>query len=273
MKLKRLFLLLIFLSTTIAVGFTQDLESKLQQLINKNKIDELRAKIELIKRKYPNSAIVNYVEAFIEKDGEIAVKKYKNFIRRFPQSPYAVNAQYKLAQFYFAKGLYRSSKQMLNDIINSFPNSHLADDAYYLMIRCLIALEYTKEAKDEFKKFSKKYSKSPVKKLAEYDLEQVKKMDYRKSKDQDFKSVNAEYRNYAIQVGAYLDKENAIKQMNVVSKWGYPVQISTKYVNRNLFYLVWIGNFETEQQALSFGEIFKKKYGLPFRVVKKENAL
>lgn len=269
MKQKKIILVIFLSIIAVSVGLTQDLETKLLQLRERNKLHELRAKLELIKKKYPHHAVPYYIEAFIEKDGEQAIKLYKNFIKRFPQSHYTTNAKYKIAQFYFAKGLYHSAKRLLDDIITSHAGSAYADDAYYLMIRCFIALGLNNEAKTEIKNFIKNYPRSPYKKLANSDLTQLNKTSYKFSKDRSLKKIGSSLQNYTIQIGAYRDRNNAIKQMKTISNWEYPVEILTKVVNDKLFYLVWVGNFETEEQALNFGEVFKKKYDLPFYIVRK----
>ncbi|MDZ7262493.1 MAG: SPOR domain-containing protein, partial [candidate division KSB1 bacterium] len=74
---------------------------------------------------------------------------------------------------------------------------------------------------------------------------------------------------YVLQIGAFSNKDNAMNQQNYLSKQGYQVEIAEKTVKGQRFYAVYLGNFETEQEAQTFGEEFKRKYGLSFRVVSK----
>ena len=273
MKLITSIISIIFLAASISKVFSQNLDSKLQLLIEQNKIKELRVNIESAKKKYPYLHTIYYVEAFIEKDGEKAITQYKKFVERFPESPYVVNAQYKIAQFYFAKGLYRSAELLLYQVINSYPDSPYTDDANYLIIQSLLALETTGKAKKEIKNFKKIYPHSPFKKFADYDLKQIEKQASYQLIKQNSQSTKDHGQNHTIQVGAFRNRENAVKQVNIVNTWGYTAEIIKKIIKNDLYYLVWIGEFETYDQALNFGEIFKKKYGLTFRVVKKESEL
>jgi tetratricopeptide (TPR) repeat protein len=260
-------IILIFL-TNIQL-YAQDLDSKILQLIEKNKIDKLRTTLTRIKNKYPYNPLPYYVEAFIEQDGEKAISLYKKFIQNHPNSSYVVNAKYKIAQYYFAQGEYSLSKDLLNIIMTKHSSSILADDAHYTYIRCLIALDQTVDIEKEIKKFVNQHPRSPYKKLLSSDFKKLKSTKVSTKKDKKRK-VSYSTRNYTIQVGAFSDRQNALKQMNSISDWGYDVEMATKVVNHRLYYLIWVGNFETEEQALSFGEVFKRKYNLSFHVVKRK---
>jgi len=265
-------LVFLFLLIPIQTLFSQDIDEQLRRLIEQNKVDELRNNLEDVKNKYPQLYTPYYIEAYLETDGEKAFLKYKEFLKQFPQSPYVINAQFKIAQYYFARGLYRSAKQILNHIIENFPDSPFADDAHYLKIRSLSALEINDEAKSEIKSFLRKYSQSPFKNLAEQDLKDMDKAVSSSYPTSESEKPSRSYSTYAIQVGAFSQQDNAIKQMNTLAGWDYETEIIKKFVNNSLLYLVWIGNFETEEQALNFGEVFKKKYGMAFRVVQKDTA-
>jgi hypothetical protein len=277
MKLCRLipFIVCLFFIISKTVP-AQDLETRLQKLIESNKIQELRDNLELIKRKYKDSPIPFYADAFIERDADKAIVKYRSFIDRFPNSHFVANAKYKIAQYNYAKGLYHTARELLSDFSYTSSNSPYVDDAYYLMIRCLIALELNSRAEEEIKFFTKKFPKSPFKKLAQQELKQLKNKkssrNERRYTDRYSRPQLNIHRKYTIQVAAFRDQNNAIKQMEEIAGWGYPVEITTKIVDQNLFYLVWVGDFETDEEALNFGQNLKKKYGLSFRVVRKEHV-
>lgn len=249
--------------------FGQDLEVKVQQLLEKNKLNELLANIETIKSKYPNNAIPFYIEALIEKDGEKAIENYRNFIKRFPESSYASQAKFKIAQYYFAKGLYPSARTLLDEILKTFPQLSFADHAHYLLIRCLIALDRSDQANNEADIFSERYDDSPFKKIVKSDLKQVEKFraDEPEVKESKVRPTLQPEPYFTIQIGAYLDQKNAINQKNKMIDLGYSAQIRARRIGEQVFHLVWVGHFETQEQAMNFGEIFKKKHDIAFRVV------
>ncbi|MBD3289433.1 tetratricopeptide repeat protein [candidate division KSB1 bacterium] len=252
-------------------AISQDFEAQILKMIERNQIAELKKNLAMLKRKYPDSPTPFYVEAFIEKDGERAVGLYKAFLARFSDNQHVPNVKYKIAQYYFARGSYHTALRYLGDIWEKHPDYPIADDAGYLGIRCLIALEQIDQAERLIKRFLHKYSESSLTKLVKVEQKLIEDSDYfqRKVSNQADRSKKPGPSKYAIQVGAFRDRDNAYKHKENVSKWGYSVEVASRIINNHLYHLVWIGGFDTEQQALEFGEIFKKRYGLPFRIVQK----
>ncbi len=241
------------------------------KMIEQNQIEEIKTKLTTLKRDYPDSPTPYYLEAFIEPDGDRAVALYKAFLARFSENQHVPNAKYKIAQYYFAKGSYHTALRYLGDIWEKHPDDKIADDAGYLAIRCLIALEQIEQAERLIKRFLNKYSDSILKKYIELESTLIQKSGHFQRKvsnptDTPQKEIRSKF---SIQVGAFRDRENARKQMETVLKWGYSVAVQSRIINNQLYYLVWIGEFDTEQQALEFGGVFKKRYGLPFRIVQK----
>jgi len=262
------FIILLFLSTP-SLGQDQDLEARLIRLLENNQLADVITNLEIIKKKYPNNPTPHYIEAFIERDARKAAEKYKFFIERFPLSQYVVNAKYRLAQYYFAKGSCFAAGHFLDDIIESHAKSPFVDDAYYLRIRCLITLEQVPKAREEIKHFIKKYSDSPLKELVLSDQQMLdEKESAAKNREPSPKPTN-ETQKFAIQTGAFQIRENAAKQVETITRLGYKPELVQRRIDGTLLYLVWLGDFETEGQALSFGEVFIKKYGIPFRVINK----
>ncbi|MBN1893216.1 SPOR domain-containing protein, partial [bacterium] len=65
---------------------------------------------------------------------------------------------------------------------------------------------------------------------------------------------------YAVQVGAFTIQSNALLNKAFFEGEGFPVQLSTKKKNGTVFYLVWIGFFDSEQKARTVSETLKRKY-------------
>lgn len=248
----------------------QDFEAQILKMIEQNQISEIKKNLEVLKSKYPDSPIPYYLEAFIETDGERAVALYKAFLARFTDNQHVPNAKYKIAQYYFARGSYHTALRYLGDIWEKHPDDAIADDAGYLAIRCLIALEKSEQAERLIKRFVDRYSDSVFKKFIELEKSLIEESDQFQQKVSNPSDTPKSNRSkYAIQVGAFRDRDNAKKQKKTVSEWGYSVEVASRIISNQLYYLVWVGEFETEQQALENGEIFRKRYGLPFRVVQK----
>ena len=277
-KLILYILLLLFVLISGSVR-TQDFEDDLVSWLEKHSKEELKSRVETIKKKYPNSAVLIFLEAYVEEDGDRAVDLYKQLVEKFPGSKFTGSALLKLAQYYYAVGSYVSARQYTDNLVDQFPGSPLVPEAKFLAARCLIATGYYVAAEEELKDIIKKYSKSPCKNYAKAELTSLNELEKQsinppqsENLPTDFKQSIEKYgRNgkYTIQIGAYQDKNNALKQKELYSQQGYLTSVETKYVNNNLLYLVWIGDFETEDQAARFGEVFKNLHSISFHVVKK----
>ena len=257
----------------------QYLESDLLAWLEKNGRDELNRRLDFINRKYPNSPVPLFLEAFIEENGERAIEIYQRIIREYPQSQFADRSLLKVAQYYYALGSYISARQYLDNLVDQFPESLLIPEAKYLAARCFIALSYYSSAEDELKQVIKKYSDSPFKAQAKRDLTLLKELS---SQDRDSPQIGDEKMNpvsqrenlslsskYAIQIGAFREKDNALKLKTIYSDRGYLTTLESKYLDGDLLYLVHVGEFETEEQAARFGEVFKTVHGVSFHVVRK----
>lgn len=271
-------LLLIFLLFSGSI-WAQDFENDLVSWLEKHSKEELKNRLETIKQKYPNSAVLIFLEAYAEEDGDRAVDLYKQLVEKYPDSKFTGNALLKLAQYYYAIGSYVSARQYVDNLVDQFPNSTLVPEAKYLAARCLIATGYYVAAEEELKQLIKKYSKSPCKNYAKAELtslDELAKQDINPPRSENLTTDfiqkidnNGGNGKYTIQIGAFQDKNNALKQKELYSQQGYLTFIETKYVNNNLLYLVWVGEFETEDQAARFGEVFKNLHSVSFHVVKK----
>jgi tetratricopeptide (TPR) repeat protein len=277
-KLILYILLLLFVLISGSVG-AQDFEDDLVSWLEKHSKEELKSRLETIKKKYPNSAVLIFLEAYVEEDGDRAVDLYKQLVEKFPGSKFTSNALFKLAQYYYAVGSYVSARQYVDNLVDQFPGSPLVPEAKFLAARCLIATGYYVAAEEELKDIIKKFSKSPCKNYAKAELTSLNELEKQSINPPQSENVPTDFKQpienfegngkYTIQIGAYQDKNNALKQKDLYSQQGYLASVETKYVNNSLLYLVWIGDFETEDQAARFGEVFKNLHGISFHVVKK----
>lgn len=275
MKRMLFYLLLLLLGSSSSSVRAQELEDNLLQWIESNGVAKLNSYLEKISRKYPESPITLFIEAYIESDGERAVHLYEQFIRKYPQSKYSDRALLKIAQYYYAVGSYVTARQYLDNLVDQFPTSNSMAEAKYLAACCLIAMNYQNSAEKELRELIEKYPESPFKSFAQQELKQLKASSESGSGkgienvyDQLIKATQVPGR-YAVQIGAFGERDNAQKQKNLYSRLGYPVTVATKYVGDRLLYVVWLGDFDTEDQARKYGEDFKSKNQVSYQVVRK----
>lgn len=269
-----LIILIVLFSTT---SWAQDLEKDILPWLEKYSKQELSNQLNTIKKKYPNSPVPLFLEAYLEENGERSIELYKQFIQQYPNSKFTDDALLKVAQYYYALGSYVSTRQYLDNLADQFPESPLLPEVEYLAARCLIATGYYNSAEEELKEIIKKYPQSPFKDHAKQELNSLEALTKQENSPPPFDSPNLDQYSeskgneakYTIQIGAFKDRENAIKQQELFSQKGYLVAIHTKDIDNNILYLVWVGEFETEEQAAKFGEVFSNLHSVSFHVVKK----
>lgn len=279
MKKIILYYLLIGIFCISNFAHAQELEANILQWLESNSLEKLKSHFEKISRKYPDSPITLFLEAYIEQDGERAVHLYEQFVDKHPKSKYTDRAILKIAQYYYAVGSYIAARQYLDNLIDQFPDSPCIPDAKYLSARCLIAMGYYSSAEKELKEFIKKYPNSQLKIHAQQELNQPRNQSPEEKStsqkttpenvyDQLIEATQKQGR-YTIQIGAFGERDNALKQKELYVRKGYEASVATKYIGDRLLYLVWIGEFESEDQARKFGEKLKSKNDIAFQVVQK----
>jgi tetratricopeptide (TPR) repeat protein len=279
--MKKLLLHIVFVGIIFHSSFAagQNIEADLLSWLKNNSFEKLYEHFQQINRKYPNSAITLYLKAYIETDGERAAQLYQQFIQRFPNSEYTDNALLKLAQYYYAVGSYIAAREYLDNLIDQFPNSPAIPLAKYSAARCLLAMGYYDSAEKELKEFIKKFPDSPYKIMAQQELNLPQEQDQSESVAKETAADKNKFDKliqfsqgqgqYTLQIGAFGKRDNAAKLKETFSQKGYEVEITTKYLSDQLLYLVWIGEFETEEQARRFGADLKNRYDITFQVVRK----
>ena len=214
-KLLSYIFLLIFLSISGSIE-AQDLENELISWIEKHSKEELKNRIDTIRKKYPNSTVPLFLEAYVEENGDRAVELYKQLIEKYPGSKFIENALLKIGQYYYAIGSYVAARQYLDNLADQFSDSPLVPEAKYLAARCLIASGYYVSAEQELKEVTKKYPKSPFKNYAKEELASLDELakqdnnpprihDATANSDLPFESSSVNGK-YTIQIGAFQDQ-------------------------------------------------------------------
>ena len=90
-------------------------------LINEGKSKGVLENLPELISKYPNDSGVLYLNALLDKDGESAVDQYKNIIKNYSESKYAPIAAMKLGEYFYARGLYTQSANLLKNIPLKYP--------------------------------------------------------------------------------------------------------------------------------------------------------
>jgi tetratricopeptide (TPR) repeat protein len=95
--------------------------------VHNGKLDQVRAELPNLERLYPNDPGVKFIDAYTTRDGVSAMKKYQAIVDQFPKSEWADNALYRVYQYYYSVGLYKTADQKMAQLQEQYPNSIFAN--------------------------------------------------------------------------------------------------------------------------------------------------
>jgi tetratricopeptide (TPR) repeat protein len=198
------------------------------EMIKNGQTDELKAELPSLLTRYQNHPGVLYLQGVLTSDGPEAVKIFQSIVDNFPKSGWADDALYRIYQYYYSIGLYKTAAQKYERLKQAYPNSP------YLVHGAPRATDREAEA--------------------------VEGLGSARSSDSG---------TYTVQVGAFSTAENAGKQKRFFHSVGYPVEIRNKVKQGKSYYLVWIGNFKSYDEARKFRNEMKGKYKIEPIVVER----
>ncbi len=103
-------------------------------------------------RRFPDSPLADDVafsiaEAFYHSgQNTVAVRSYRDFLEVYPQSPFVPNARYKMACVTFREGRFDESMRQLEQIVENYPDAKVVAYAQYLIGDCCLQLGRPSEA-------------------------------------------------------------------------------------------------------------------------------
>lgn len=203
-----------------------DIQKRLE-LIEKGQAEQVKGELQALLTNYQNNPGVMYLQGVLTTDGTEAVKIFQSIVDNFPKSEWADDALYKLYQYYYSIGLYKTADQKLAQLKQDYPFS-----AY--------AVEQTtpKEGAAETPAVVK--PKGTVQKFST---------------------------NFTIQVGAFSTLPRAEELKNFFEGKGYSSNIFTMVSNGKKLHKVWVGEFQNQDEAKRFAVEIKKKFSLESIVV------
>ncbi len=119
-----------------------------------------------------------YLQAFnLLKDGRYdrAAEAFTKFLSQYPQSSYAANAQYWLAEANYVAKKYTKALAGFKKVVDSYPNSAKAPDANLKLGFTYYELEKWNEARNQLTEVRKQYPNTTVSRLADKRLQRMKK--------------------------------------------------------------------------------------------------
>jgi len=254
MKIFKYYFLLIF------IGFIQAQNIDLYlSLINEGRLKGVRESLPELESKYPKDPGVLYLKALLTEEGASAVNQYKNILKNHSQSKYASYSAMKLGEYFYAKGLYTQSANLLKSIPAQYPRFYDMQRLADLMINSFNAIGESDSAK-YYGLIIKSMFPSIDTKIEENNNDKLNQVF-------DFKSKKKAIGPYVVQIGAFSSEENAKRLKLQVSQLGHDVSVNRVDSNGKIFFAVRVNRYKSKIKAEKIGKDIKSKLGVSYRVL------
>jgi tetratricopeptide (TPR) repeat protein len=260
------FILAIALWLLPLAASSQVKEEDMLALLEKNDLVAARDKVNQVYRKYPSSATAAYFYALLQENADTAIKLFQEISTRFQGTVYAERALFRIGQYHFANGTYQRARQYFLNLLEQYPASKLAPQAAYYAAKSLLVIGNSPQIREELTRCAEKYPGTWMANFAADDLARLKEPATQHTSDSKKQPVAP----YAVQIGAYAKRENAVSQQRSFSHAGYRALIKEKKEGRRVYYQVLVGEFTDRNQARAFADEIQRKYRLRCNVVKRE---
>jgi len=242
---------------------------RLESAWKEDRLSEINQALPEAVQKYPNHPTVLFFEAVMNPNAEEAAKIYRRIYSEFKTSEWADDALFHAADYCYARGQYSEARGLYSLLMKSYGQSYWRDDARYLAAQCFWAEGKTDSAQWMFGQLIKNSPRSALADLAVQDLETNSwKVIPEKPSAPPPVAVQADY--FAIQVGAFAVRDNAVSILKGLEKVGYRGEIVEKQVRSRTFWAVWIGQFKDRESAEDYAKRFIIKLTKEYQVVEKK---
>ncbi|MDE3058712.1 MAG: SPOR domain-containing protein [Bacteroidota bacterium] len=214
-------------------------------LIYSGQVERVRTELPMLQQQYPNDPGVEYLDAVLTTDGTQAVKKFQTIVDVHPQSEWADDALYKVYQYYYSLGLYKTADQKMEQLKHQYPNSIYATGA-------------TTSSPPAHNENLPEEPAAPAKDTTVILPNRPENISRQTSTQENLPAAG----KFAVQVGAFSTSQNAQKQVDVLASFAISAVTSTKDAGGRTWYVVSVEGFATEQEARAFITELKTKHNI-----------
>ena len=235
-----------------------------------------------LEQKYPNNPSLLYLKGLLETDGDNAKDIFTKLYNNHPANEYGDDAVMKVAEYYYAAGLYIQAGNWLKKMPIYYSRSEHIERAVKLFLNALIvsghrdtAIFYSRvferqfpdldvdgkinDLLEDFQK-SAQEKENDKKKQSPYDESEKDSNIETDNKKQVIKqSNNKSVEKFSLQTGAFSSRENAESQKINLIIAGFKARVKKLYRNDRTLYAVRIGYYNSKDDAEVVSVQVKKK--------------
>ena len=259
--------ILIFLIISSVCFNQENIDSFIQDVLKGNK-DVAELTLPVLENDYPNNSSVLFLKGLLESDGEKAMQLFSKLYSLYPTSTYGDDSVMKVAEYYYAAGLYIQASDWLKKMPIYYSRSEHIERAVKLFLNSLIvsghkdtAIFYSRVFKRQFpylnvdgkvnqliREFDESEKKHDQAAKKENNINLLLRNDEIDNLDKNIELIDSKAK-YSIQTGAFSLKENAEMQNVNLSVAGFNSRIVELRRNNNKLYAVRVGFFNSRKDA------------------------
>lgn len=273
MIMKRFLLIGLFFLSGLVLA--QDF-SRYFEYIRQDRVEQVRAAIPDLIRKYPRNPDVLYLSALVEPDGDKALLIYKDVMSQYPNSDRADDALTKIIEYLYAKGLYKKTINYSKQLIAKYPDSENIGACVYMMLSSFNVMNKKDSVDYYYSYYLKRY---PDMKLPFFNYQSASAF---VTSDKPTKTVKpvpaarpvkpvAAEQKWALQVGAFGNPQNALALKNRLKSYGYDPYIQKIKGSKSDLLSVRVGKYNSREEASAAGDRLKALHNIDFIVIKRNS--
>ena len=204
-----------------------------------------------------NSPESLYLKGLIEIDGDKSNDYFIQYYNKYPNSTYSHDAVVRIAEYYYAKGLYVKSSVWYKKIPYLYPHSKHLNKSISYFLNALVISGKADSARYYARNFKEKYPK--LKFTDEFFVQSdVKK----KSRNEEKNETKIENIKFSVQVGTYKNYNSAISTKRVLSNEGFLSRIDEVYIKNQKMYSLRIGFYKKKSLAITEQNRLSSRLGI-----------
>tara|TARA_B100000945_G_C20402501_1_gene608118 strand:+ start:422 stop:1261 length:840 start_codon:yes stop_codon:yes gene_type:complete len=262
----------------------EELDNLINEALN-GSIESVRIQFPIVEKKYPYDPNMLFLKGLIESDGEKAKNIFLNIYKNYPVSKYSDDAVMKVAEYYYASGLYVQSAEWLKKMPIYYSRSEHIDRAIKLFLNSLIVSGHRDTAIHYSKVFKRQFPNIDIeKKIASLLNDDNKKyennrkdvfINSEKKSQREIKEDNGiekkiKFNKYTLQTGAFSLKANAEDQKIKLILAGYKARVIEINRKNRILFGVRVGLFTEKLEAEKISEEIKNKLAIKSIVITNE---
>ena len=251
------------------------LDALIQNVLHGSR-DSAAVYLPTMEQRYPNNPSLMYLKGLLEDNGEEAMVIFSKLYNTHPSSEYGDDAVMKVAEYYYAAGMYVKAANWLKKMPIYYSRSEHIERAVKLFLNSLIVSGHKDTAVFYSRVFKRQFPSLDVDGKINELLRDFEKSDQEKKSAKEFApkfskpedtpveimDANNASGIYSLQTGAYSVKGNAeLQKINLIIA-GFSARINELYKSNRTLYAVRIGHYDSREDAQKAGAQIKSKLGI-----------